>query len=51
MDEKKVRHLISKFQSSAASKNEDFVACIQETDLEKEGKIPFIWRRNYFLTA
>ena len=48
-EEKKVRHLFNYFHK-AMSKDKDFVACLQETYIEKEGKIPYIWRGNLVLT-
>ena len=31
-------------------KNSDFVACLQETYIATQGKIPYIWRGNFHLT-
>ena len=49
-DERKLRHLLHFMQGKKGGKNLDFIACLQETYIEKSGKIPFIWRGNYFLT-
>ena len=49
-DEKKLRHLLNYLQQRKAGKNLDFLSCLQETYIEKAGKIPYIWRGNYFLT-
>ena len=49
-DERKLRHLLHYMQQKKAGKNLDFVACLQETYLDKPGKIPYIWRGNYSLT-
>ena len=49
-DEKKLRHLLHYLQQRKSGKNLDFISCLQETYIEKAGKIPYIWRGNYFLT-
>ena len=49
-DEKKLRHLINQLYQQNPGKNRDFVACLQETYLERDGKIPYLWRGNYHLT-
>ena len=49
-DERKLRHLINCLYKTCGGKNTDFVACLQETYLEKEGKIPYLWRGNFYLT-
>ena len=49
-DERKLRHLLNQMSLRKGGKNNDFVACLQETYIEKAGKIPYIWRGNFFLT-
>ena len=49
-DEKKLRHLLNKMHQRMGGKNRDFIASFQESYLEKAGKIPYIWRGNFFLT-
>ena len=49
-DESKLRHLINALYKTCGGKDTDFVACLQETYLEKEGKIPYIWRGNFYQT-
>ena len=49
-DEKKLRHLINSFYAKRLSKEVDFIACLQETYIKTEGKIPYLWRGNYHLT-
>lgn len=44
-DERKLRHLLNYMQQRKGGKTSDFISYI-----EKDGKIPFIWRGNYFLT-
>ena len=48
-DEKKMRHLLCHYQKKC-NKDLDLIVCLQETFLEKPGKLPFIWRGNFFLT-
>ena len=49
-EETKLRHLLNYFHKKSPGKNSDFIACLQETYLEKEGKIPYMWRGNFYLT-
>ena len=49
-EEKKTRHLLSQFNKTIASKNNDVIVCLQETYVENAGKIPYMWRGNYHLT-
>ena len=49
-DERKLRHLLQQMHQKKGGKNLDFFACFQETYIETPGKIPYIWRGNYFLT-
>ena len=49
-DEKKLRHLLNIMHQRQGGKNLDFIACFQETYIEKSGKIPYIWRGNFVLT-
>ena len=49
-DENKLRHLLNGFYKRNGGKNRDFMACLQETYLENEGKIPYLWRGNFHLT-
>ena len=49
-DETKLRHLINYLHKEDPGKNVDFIVCLQETYLEKDGRLPFLWRGNYHLT-
>ena len=49
-DENKLRHLLSYFHSKDRGKSMDTVICLQETYIDTPGKIPYIWRGNFFLT-
>ena len=50
-DEKKLRHLINEcYRKSGNSVNQDSFFGFQETYIEQEGKIPFLWRGNFHLT-
>ena len=49
-DENKLRHLLNYMYSIDKGKNNYFVAGLQETYIEKPGKIPYIWRGNFYLT-
>ena len=49
-DQNKVRHLINYFNKAYCSKDFDSVIALQETNIVKEGIIPYIWRGNYVLT-
>ena len=49
-EEKKLRHLLNYFQQRTGGKNSDFICCLQETYIEKPGKIPYLWRGNFQLT-
>ena len=48
-DESKLRHMLNLCHKGADSTS-DFFYLMQETYLDKPGKIPYIWRGNYFLT-
>ena len=48
-DERKMRHLLCHYQKKC-NKDLDLIVCLQETFLEKPGRLPYIWRGNYFLT-
>ena len=49
-DKNKVRHLINYCNKEYLGKDFDAVIGLQETNIEKAGIIPYIWRGNYFLT-
>ena len=49
-DENKLRHLLNHFNVNNGGKNADLVIGLQETYIEKPGKIPYLWRGNFFLT-
>ena len=49
-DEKKLRHLINHLYKEDPGKNGDFIVCLQETYLERESKVPYLWRGNFHLT-
>ena len=49
-DESKLRHLLNFFHKSDKGKSLDNVICLQETYIDNPGKIPYIWRGNFFLT-
>ena len=49
-DERKLRHLLNIMHQKKGGKNSDFIACMQETYIVAPGKIPYIWRGNFFLT-
>ena len=49
-DEFKLRHLINNFYRTAGGKNTDFIACLQETYIENQGKLPYLWRGNFHMT-
>ena len=48
-DEKKLRHLINSCYKKN-SVNVDSIFCFQETYVNNAGKIPYLWRGNFFLT-
>ena len=50
-DEGKLRHLLNYCHQGANSTELDCIHFFQETYIEKPGKIPYIWRGNFFLTA
>ena len=50
-DEAKLRHLINHCYSQDRGKNSDSIFGFQETFLTSEGKIPYLWRGNFHLTA
>ena len=49
-DENKLRHLLNYFHRNDGGKSVDNIVCLQETYVDSPGKIPYIWRGNYFLT-
>ena len=49
-DEIKLRHLVNLFYKTARGKNQDFIACLQETYLINSGKLPYLWRGNIHVT-
>ena len=49
-DENKLRHLINYCYKTLGGKNQDSVYCFQETFIENPGKIPYLWRGNFYLT-
>ena len=49
-EEKKLRHLTNYLSSKGKGKDTDLIAGVQETYISGPGKIPFIWRGNFFLT-
>ena len=46
-----MRHLLNHCHKGADSAKLDSIFLFQETYIETPGKIPFIWRGNYYLTA
>ena len=50
-DEGKLRHLLNHCHKGADSAGLDCIYLFQETYLETPGKIPYIWRGNYYITA
>ena len=50
-DELKLRHLINFCYGLNKNGAMDTVICLQETYIEKPGKIPYLWRGNFHLTA
>ena len=51
-DENKLRHLLnSLYKAHGNSCNNDSIISLQETYIESAGKIPYLWRGNYVLTA
>ena len=49
-DENKLRHLLNYFHSKDRGKSMDTIVCLQEAYIDAPGKIPYIWRGNFFLT-
>ena len=49
-DESKLRHLLNYFHKNEKGKSVDSFIALQETYIEKPGKLPYIWRGNFFLT-
>ena len=49
-EEAKLRHLLNYFNVANKGKNVDFIVGLQETYIDKQGKIPFLWRGNFFIT-
>ena len=49
-DETKLRHLVNHLYKNGRQKDVDQIACVQETYISGPGKIPFLWRGNYFMT-
>ena len=50
-DEVKMRHFLNLCYKNAAAVKSDHVVLLQETYIDQPGKLPFIWRGNFFLTA
>lgn len=50
-DQSKMRHLINILNKDYLNKEYDAVIALQETNIVKEGLIPYIWRGNFVLTA
>ena len=50
-EEKKLRHLFNHCHGQLTTKDSDLVVCLQETYIEVPGKIPYLWRGNFHLTA
>jgi len=50
-DENKLRHLLNYMSTVGKRNSNEMITCLQETFIEKEGKIPYLWRGNYVLTA
>ena len=48
-DEKKMRHLLNQYHKKC-TKDLDLIVCLQETFIDKPGRLPYIWRGNYFMT-
>ena len=49
-DEKKLRHLINKVYKDMKRNSTESIICFQETFVEKEGKLSYLWRGNLHLT-
>ena len=49
-DQNKLRHLINDCYKNQGGKNKESIFCFQETYLENPGRIPFLWRGNFYLT-
>jgi len=49
-NEPKLRHLLSSLNIGTNPGDKDYLFLIQETFVEKPGKIPFLWRGNFHLT-
>ena len=49
-DQNKVRHLLNLFNKAFLSKEYDTVIALQETNILKEGIIPYVWRGNLVMT-
>ena len=49
-EDNKVRHMLN-YCSKSLKKSCDTIICLQETFVEKPGKIPFIWRGNVAFTS
>ena len=50
-DELKLRHLVNFCYGLNKSQTDDLVVCLQETYIDKPGKIPYLWRGNFHQTA
>ena len=51
-DERKLRHLLNCiYKSPGSCTGGDNIICLQETFIENAGKIPYLWRGNYVMTA
>ena len=49
-DERKLRHLLNFCMKQNTGKAIDYVTCLQESFIQKSGKIPYLWRGNFYLT-
>ena len=50
-DEAKLRHLVNHCYATLGGKDQDSIYAFQETYIPQPGKIPFLWRGNFHLTA
>ena len=49
-DELKLRHLVNHCYKLNKNLAQDSVICLQETYIEKPGKLPYLWRGNFHVT-
>jgi len=49
-NEAKLRHLVNACNNGNLGKNCDMIYCFQETFIETELKLPYLWRGNYHVT-